>query len=61
MHTDFSKFWFKQDHIFSCVHNSISFVVKLIFARFSLVTRQKWQEKFDIVDLYIRQYVAASS
>ena len=38
----------------------MSSICKLILAKLFLMTKQKWHEIFDMSDLEIRQYVAAS-
>ena len=38
----------------------MSLICKLMSARLFLVTKQKWYEIFDMGDLEVRQYVAAS-
>ena len=38
----------------------MSSICKSILERLVLVTKQEWQEKFDMGDLKVRQYVAAS-
>ena len=35
-------------------------ICKSILEKLVLVTKQEWQEKFDMSDLKVRQYVAAS-
>ena len=46
--------------IFSWVRSSTSLSCKLILLRLSFETKQKWQEWFELDDLYVRQNDNAS-
>ena len=42
------------------VRGVMSSICKSILERLFLATKQEWQGKFDMADLKVRQYVAAS-